>query len=135
MLLLDVDHFKRVNDTFGHAGGDVVLREVAQRLRSNLRSSDIVARYGGEEFLVIMASRSPADVANVAERLRLAVGEEPVWLPSGPVRVTISIGGASGGDSILLDDLLASADEALYRAKAAGRNRLEIARSGTGAAA
>ena len=113
----------------------MVLREVAQRLRSNLRSSDIVARYGGEEFLVIMASRSPADVANVAERLRLAVGEEPVWLPSGPVRVTISIGGASGGDSILLDDLLASADEALYRAKAAGRNRLEIARSGTGAAA
>lgn len=135
VLLLDVDHFKRVNDTFGHAGGDVVLREVAQRLRGNLRSSDIVARYGGEEFLVIMASRSQADVANVAERLRLAVGEEPVWLPSGPVRVTISIGGASGGDGTPLDDLLASADSALYRAKAAGRNRLEIARSGTGAAA
>jgi two-component system, cell cycle response regulator len=124
VLMVDVDWFKRVNDTHGHAAGDVVLREVATRIARNLRGFDLVARYGGEEFVVVMPDATPAIAAMVAERLRGAVADYPVT-DAGPteIRVTISIGIATSFDrNDCADDLLERADEALYEAKSRGRN-------------
>ncbi|MFC0410606.1 PleD family two-component system response regulator [Roseomonas elaeocarpi] len=128
VLLLDIDHFKQVNDTHGHACGDAVLKEVAQRLRNGVRTADVVARYGGEEFLVIMPDRVLPDLRTVAERLRQVVCDRPVWLPTGPVSVTISIGGARSGQDRSAENLVRRADEALYEAKRAGRNRFAAGR-------
>ncbi len=127
LLLFDIDHFKQVNDSHGHAAGDDVLRELAARALNTVRSVDLVARLGGEEFVVVMPETSLAIAAAVAERLRLAIACEPFVLRSGAARleVTISIGAttmAAGGDDRLR--LLKRADEALYVAKAAGRNRV-----------
>ena len=126
VLLLDVDLFKRVNDTYGHAAGDVVLREVAQRLARNVRSFDLVARYGGEEFVVVMPETALPIATMVAERLRAAIAEKPIAIGEigREIPVTISIGIAvtlEHGDSAT--GALARADEALYEAKASGRNR------------
>ncbi|UFN51044.1 PleD family two-component system response regulator [Roseomonas sp. OT10] len=127
VLLLDVDHFKRVNDTLGHACGDAVLKEVAERLRQHVRAVDVVARYGGEEFLVIMSESTLADMQAVAERLRQAVSREPIRTAEGSLTVTVSIGGATAPAGSQLEKLIARADAALYRAKAGGRDRLEVA--------
>ena len=127
VLLIDIDHFKRVNDTYGHAAGDDVLRELAARATNTVRSVDLVARLGGEEFVVVMPETGPAIAAAVAERLRLAVASEPFALRAGGagLPVTISIGvttaAARGEDR---DCLLKRADDALYRAKADGRDRV-----------
>ena len=127
VLLIDIDHFKRVNDTYGHAAGDDVLRELAARATNTVRSVDLVARLGGEEFVVVMPETGPAIAATVAERLRLAVASEPFALRAGGagLPVTISIGvttaAARGEDR---DCLLKRADDALYRAKADGRDRV-----------
>ena len=127
VLMIDVDHFKAINDTHGHAAGDLVLREVADRLRYHVRGADVVARYGGEEFLVIMPGSAAADAETVAERLRWAIGGHPVELRDGSVHVTVSLGIAWTVRGTSPEDLLERADAALYRAKAAGRNRLEVA--------
>jgi two-component system, cell cycle response regulator len=127
VLLIDIDHFKRVNDTYGHAAGDDVLRELATRATNTVRSVDLVARLGGEEFVVVMPETGPAIAAAVAERLRLAVASEPFAIRAGGagLPVTISIGvttaTARGEDR---DRLLKRADDALYRAKADGRDRV-----------
>jgi diguanylate cyclase (GGDEF)-like protein len=126
-LLIDIDHFKSVNDRYGHQAGDAVLREVAQRLSFGLRSYDWLGRYGGEEFLVLLANCN-AEVATVcAERLRAAVASEPIQIGDLKLNVTISIGTTvSSQEHDLTDDqLITIADAALYRAKDRGRNRVE----------
>ncbi|PTY03185.1 hypothetical protein DB347_22160 [Opitutaceae bacterium EW11] len=125
MVLLDVDFFKNVNDTRGHAAGDEVLHEVAQRIARGLRSVDRVARYGGEEFAVMVAEANAAMAHEVAQRLVEAVRKEPVKLSDGTeLPVTISAGSAEmRGASMRASLLVQIADKALYLAKAAGRNR------------
>lgn len=124
VVIADLDHFKRVNDTYGHEAGDGVLIEFATRLRSRLRAVDLAARYGGEEFVILMPDAPLAEAAAGAERLRLGVAEAPFRLPGGAgmLDVTVSIGVAEirPGDDV--DTVMRRADEALYRAKAAGRN-------------
>lgn len=130
MILLDVDHFKVVNDTHGHLAGDQVLRAVAGIITSQLRDYDIAGRYGGEEFAVLLPHTLPGQARRIAERLRLAVaaGDLTASAGDGPparMRVTVSAGVASladGGPGLLA--LIAAADLALYDAKAAGRNRV-----------
>jgi two-component system, cell cycle response regulator len=129
VMLFDIDHFKRVNDTHGHDAGDDVLRELAARTKHSVRSVDLAARWGGEEFVVVMPETDLANAAAVAERLRLAVANEPftVKATGAKLGVTISIGVAAaiaGGDH--RDRLLKRADDALYSAKSAGRNRVII---------
>jgi two-component system cell cycle response regulator len=127
VLLMDVDRFKLVNDTHGHAAGDVVLREVAERVRGHLRAADVVARYGGEEFLVVMSGAATEDGMLVAERLRTAIANVPIMAEGVPLHITMSIGVAAGGIGALADDVLSAADAALYRGKNNGRNRVEAA--------
>lgn len=127
VLLMDVDKFKSVNDTCGHAAGDGVLREVAERVRGHLRAADVVARYGGEEFLVVMSGASSEDGALVADRLRHAIGSVAISAEGHTLHVTVSVGVAAGGVGAQSDDVVAAADAALYRAKNNGRNRVEQA--------
>lgn len=121
LLMIDIDHFKEVNDTYGHAVGDAVLREVAQRLQHALRTEDLLCRYGGEEFAVILAHADPAETYLIAERLRTAVGSGPID-PMGAT-VTVSIGIACL-DHTAPTDLVVQADANLYKAKANGRDRV-----------
>ena len=126
-LMLDIDHFKKINDGFGHDAGDEVLREFAVRLASNVRAVDLPCRYGGEEFVVIMPDTSLEAAERIAERIRLHVGGAPFRVANGReiLSVTISIGvAATIGESDTPDALLKRADEALYEAKGSGRNRV-----------
>ena len=129
ILLCDIDHFKNVNDTYGHAIGDDVLREVANRLISSVRSYDFVARHGGEEFLVVLNNCEPPFAAARAEEIRKTVGLHPIQTARGAVQVTISVGLLLSRDWGVrsAEDLLHEADVALYAAKAAGRNCVKIA--------
>ncbi len=129
ILLLDVDRFKAINDSYGHAAGDAALREVAERLRANLRAADVVARFGGEEFLVVLANAPPEDAAIVAERLRAALGAVPIGIGPARLGISISIGVAVAPAGTDVSAVIAAADAALYRAKARGRNRVEVARA------
>ncbi|WP_439598547.1 PleD family two-component system response regulator [Falsiroseomonas sp.] len=122
VLLMDVDRFKLVNDTHGHAAGDVVLREVAERVRGHLRAADVVARYGGEEFLVVMSGAATEDGMLVAERLRAAIATVPILAEGSQLSITVSIGVAAGGIGAQADDVVSAADAALYRGKNSGRN-------------
>jgi eukaryotic-like serine/threonine-protein kinase len=128
-VMLDIDHFKRINDTYGHAVGDDVIRAVANRLTENLRGIDILGRYGGEEFAVVLPDVAD-DVLTIAERIRATVAATPVDAAVGPVPVTVSVGVGvailAGGEDDL-DALLARADSALYRAKQNGRNQVVLA--------
>ena len=130
VMMVDVDHFKNVNDSHGHLAGDEVLRQVAQRLAETLRNYDYVGRYGGEEFLAVISSCRPSDLISTAERLRMRVAGEPVNTPNFKLPVTVSIGVASsvpgGSRHEHWEDLVRSADAALYRAKENGRNRVEV---------
>jgi len=125
VLMLDLDHFKKVNDTHGHEIGDQILRGLGDRLRAFGRFADVPSRWGGEEFLVVLPETGASRAREVAERLRRGAGEQPYRTDAGPVRVTLSIGVASlqAGDDPT--SLVRRADEALYRAKRAGRNRVE----------
>ncbi|TNE86527.1 MAG: GGDEF domain-containing protein [Deltaproteobacteria bacterium] len=120
LLLIDVDHFKAVNDTWGHATGDEALREIAQRLREALRAEDLLCRYGGEEFAALLTSASPSQVRQVAERLRAAIEAAPFTTRG--LELTVSIGSASYAEQE--QDLVELADQRLYAAKASGRNRV-----------
>jgi len=129
VVLLDLDHFKPVNDTFGHNAGDLVLREAATRLRHGMRGADAVGRWGGEEFLAVLPGCDLAYTCQVAERLRAEMAAAPVALRGGrAVDLTCSIGcaGTAGGE-VSIEELIAKADAALYRAKQSGRNRVEPA--------
>ena len=127
LLLGDLDHFKHVNDRYGHAYGDTVLKQVGEILLLHCRSSDIVARYGGEEFTVLLCETGPEDAQKVAERLCSAVRALSFAHPSDPFHITISFGVASllGRRTQNLADLTEEADKALYAAKHKGRNRVE----------
>jgi two-component system cell cycle response regulator len=126
LLLLDIDHFKRVNDTHGHVVGDAVLASLAGVIRSTFRRTDVAARYGGEEFCALLPQTDRTGAEQVAERLRLAFAVQPIELQGGGwLSVTCSIGLAVlGGDGHDGQTLLKVADARLYRAKDAGRNRL-----------
>ncbi len=131
ILLLDVDHFKKVNDTRGHEGGDVVLRGVAGVAQQIARKSDLVARWGGEEFVVGLPYAAEAGARVAAERLRRAIADASFALPEGPpLRVTASIGVAHAVRGETLDVIVARADQAMYLAKSRGRNRVETSEAG-----
>ena len=128
-LFVDADHFKRVNDTHGHATGDQVLRQVAEVLTRIVRTEDVVARYGGEEFVVVVRGISAVGVLAVAERLRMGVEALEIMVEGARLPVTVSIGVATQSPERELagaPELLAVADAALYRAKENGRNRVFI---------
>ena len=131
VMLIDVDHFKHVNDTFGHQVGDAVLSEVAVQLRAAVRAEDVAARYGGEEFAVLARGIDVIAARKFAERLRAQVERASILLKQERIGVTISIGLAHNhaGAARNPEQLLAAADQALYAAKAGGRNRVELARS------
>jgi two-component system cell cycle response regulator len=130
-LMVDVDHFKRINDEYGHLAGDAVLREVAQRIDTEMRLSDTGARFGGDEFAMVLSEASLADGERVAARVLKAVSAQPIVVGSTTETVTLSIGVAAATPSAgvrdhkaLAETLIAEADAALYRAKSAGRNRV-----------
>ena len=133
VILVDLDHFKKINDTYGHASGDIVLCESAHRMRQALRTYDAIARYGGEEFLAVVPGCVGAEALSVAERLRMALNHEPVQLaPDVSLIVTGSFGLATtaliaGNQAIDCDTLVQAADAAMYRAKQGGRDRVEVA--------
>jgi diguanylate cyclase (GGDEF)-like protein len=127
VLMVDIDHFKQINDTFGHAAGDEVIRALADTAARALRSSDIVARYGGEEFIISLPETPFDHAAMVAERLRATVEADCVTTNAGAIRYTISIGLAVCSRAAPLPEAMRLADEALYQAKRNGRNRVELA--------
>lgn len=130
VVMVDLDHFKRLNDTYGHVAGDTVLRQVARRLADHIRTVDVVGRFGGEEFLLVLPETGPDAAAALAEKLRRIVAGTPIRLPDGhEVTVTLSAGVAGGpGDVLEMDALVRDADAALYSAKALGRNTVYVFR-------
>lgn len=126
VLLGDVDHFKKINDTYGHQAGDEVLREVSQRMQLSVRAEDSVGRYGGEEMVVVLRDATTERAGTLGERIRSAVCGRPFATVAGPIPVTISIGVASTDrlGRVPPAELLRAADGALYRAKESGRNRV-----------
>ena len=125
VLMFDIDHFKRINDTHGHKAGDEVLVEMAQRVSRGVRDIDLVSRYGGEEFVIVMPDADVEVAVNVAERVRALVGDQPFEVSgeAGALDVTISVGVATTRDPTeTTESLIGRADEALYRAKGRGRN-------------
>lgn len=129
VLMIDVDHFKRVNDTYGHLVGDAVLTEIAHRISRAVRSYDFVGRYGGEEFLVILSKCTLDDLHAIAERTRRAISGMSISTNAGELDLTASIGGAMTQEQTLDIELLSVADSALYEAKRSGRNRVTIGSS------
>lgn len=131
LVFVDLDHFKRVNDNYGHQAGDAVLVEVARRVDASLRPSDHVGRYGGEEFLVVLPGANAAGGEIVAERLRAVIAAEKIDAQGTPLTVTASFGVAAvagGSDFASVEELLKAADTALYEAKELGRNRVSVHR-------
>lgn len=126
LLMMDVDHFKRVNDEHGHLNGDTVLKEISNRIKLAVRSYDFVGRYGGEEFLAVLPNCGLDDLRTVAERIRHSVAETPVCADTTNMAMTVSIGGFATSNATPDLELLAAADSALYAAKRKGRNRVEI---------
>ena len=132
LLLMDLDHFKQVNDKKGHDAGDAVLQSVAQVLTGIARKTDVVARWGGEEFVVGLMHTAETGARIAAERVRRAIAETPAKLPSGemlPVTASIGLSSVASMDGLAwdLDDMLTRADKAMYAAKGRGRNRVETA--------
>jgi len=131
MMIIDVDHFKRINDDFGHAAGDRALLETVARIRDSMRVEDLVGRFGGEEFVVVMPNTDAGSARIAAERVRSAFASAPMLIEGSPVTVTVSV-----GVSLLIAEdaqfahLLRRADHAMYAAKAAGRNRVMMDASG-----
>jgi len=128
LFMIDIDHFKKVNDTYGHAAGDAVLKAVAARIPDLVRAEDTAARMGGEEFMAVLPDAGPEPALRVAERLRLAIAETKIADPAAPdgLSVTVSIGVASAKAGETPEALMGRADAALYRAKQAGRNRVVV---------
>jgi len=127
ILMLDLDHFKRINDTYGHLAGDEALTHVGATLAEALRATDALGRYGGEEFLVLMPGTDLAGARRLAERVRWSLSSAPLTLAGERVRLTCSVGVAAASGRCAPDALLAAADRALYQAKEAGRDRVMVA--------
>jgi diguanylate cyclase (GGDEF)-like protein len=130
LVLGDVDHFKLINDRFGHPVGDEVLRQMATRIRSALRKSDLAFRIGGEEFAVLLTETSVKGGAEVAHKLRRSIDEEPVILPAGQTIFPTMSFGVTGPGAPTLSALMAQVDKALYQAKSLGRNRVVVTNEG-----
>lgn len=130
IILGDLDHFKSINDNYGHLAGDAVLREVSRRIGAVLRAQDAVGRYGGEEILIVLPDTPGGQAVLVAERIRQLVAEEPVKSDVGSIPVTISLGVAAADNpvNVVQQALVQAADEALYRAKREGRNRVAFSK-------
>ena len=127
LIMIDIDHFKSVNDSYGHAIGDAVLKMLTQKVRLELRQTDIFARFGGEEFMVLLPETDTLNAVQVAERIRNCIAETPVSVEEHKIMVTISLGIAEYDETCInLDDLLNRSDKALYWAKQIGRNRVRI---------
>ena len=126
LLIGDVDHFKLINDRFGHPVGDEVLRQLSARLRTGLRKSDLAFRIGGEEFAVLLTETSLKAGAEVGEKLRNRVDEEPIALPTGQTIFPTMSFGVGGPGATTSSELLSQVDQALYRAKSLGRNRVVV---------
>jgi diguanylate cyclase (GGDEF)-like protein len=131
VVMVDIDYFKKINDSHGHLVGDSVLQEVTRRLAVGVRPYDAVGRYGGEEFLIVFPGCSAANLIIGAERLRHCIADQPVETSVGPIPVTLSLGLSSveqgKNEPLDCETFLHAADEALYAAKARGRNRVETA--------
>ncbi len=127
VMLLDVDHFKQVNDRYGHLAGDAILQMVARECQSRIRRSDLFARYGGEEFICLLPEQDEAGAYETAEKIRRLIEQAQAWYESQPIRVTASLGLAVIQDEVLtLEGLIDRADQALYQSKANGRNKVSI---------
>lgn len=124
-LMCDIDHFKKINDTYGHPIGDKVLQHVAVTLTDNIRKTDVIARYGGEEFVVLLPNTSLNPAVDVAEKLRMAIEQTHASCENNEIHMTISIGISSGSTAVDLGSaLVKNADDSLYQAKRMGRNRV-----------
>lgn len=127
LVMFDVDHFKKINDVYGHPAGDYVLTRIAQRVGDTVRNEDLLARYGGEEFALLLREASEEQALACAERCRVAVDRTDFLFSGTPIKVTISLGVATLRDTDFTqaEDLIAAADRYLYRAKRGGRNRVD----------
>jgi diguanylate cyclase (GGDEF)-like protein len=132
LAMIDLDHFKKINDTYGHVIGDFVLRHVAGRIKAAVRDFDMVGRFGGEEFVIIMADTNLQVAQNIAERVRQVVMDTPLHLKEFSIQITISLGVAMLMEGERKEALLERADAAMYEAKKAGRNRVRMAVGGGG---
>ena len=126
ILIIDIDHFKKINDNHGHANGDLVLIGTVENIKTQLRDTDIFGRFGGEEFLIFLPATGESQALAVADRIRTYVEDSTTQLETGPIKTTISIGIAICTGTEEKDTLFVRADDALYRAKNNGRNRVEI---------
>lgn len=133
LLIIDVDHFKQINDRFGHDGGDEALKHVAQAIKGALRDLDVVGRIGGEEFSVLLPGVSDDRASKVAERIRAEVYASELKLAGEQCRMSVSVGGATFDSNASFSDLYRCADQKLYAAKRNGRNRVEIHYAGSNA--
>lgn len=128
LILIDADHFKRVNDSWGHCTGDLVLKRIAEVCRHSVRESDVVGRFGGEEFIIALPQTSAVDAAIVAQRIHRSMRKSAISVDGNEITVTLSLGVAEcGPEADTFDDLLRAADRALYRAKRTGRDRISLA--------
>ena len=127
LIVIDIDHFKRVNDSYGHLVGDVALKTLAGIMSVYLRPHDLLVRYGGEEFAILLPDTRIEEAKSIAERLRTMVATNEIHSGEQVFKITISIGIAAAKQNGKLEDLFGEADRALYRAKESGRNRIEIA--------
>jgi len=125
ICIFDLDHFKRVNDTFGHSAGDTVLKTVAQETQKNLRNIDHIARYGGEEFILILTNSEKLEAMECAERIRMMVRKLVFENMPADFRITISVGVTEYQPSEVIQEAINRADTALYRAKLNGRDKVE----------
>ncbi|MBU6494742.1 MAG: GGDEF domain-containing protein, partial [Burkholderiales bacterium] len=127
LVMLDADHFKRINDTAGHTAGDEVLQQIVREAKRTLRAADLIGRLGGEEFALLLPATTRQEAAAIAERLRVAIEQLPIETGGQVLHATVSLGVAALGETQAeLDDLLAAADRALYEAKRAGRNCVRV---------
>lgn len=126
VLMADLDHFKQVNDNYGHQSGDMVLRETSERIKSSLRDFDLVGRYGGEEFMILLVNTTLDTAGLIAERIRLNIKDSPFPTISESINVTISMGIAAAGEADTVETLVERADNALYNAKRGGRDQVGV---------
>jgi diguanylate cyclase (GGDEF)-like protein len=132
LVIIDLDYFKKVNDTYGHAIGDEVLKAVSHLFQETIRGTDLAARYGGEEFALMLPETEQPDALSLAEKIRSIVEDTPIETPAGTIRVTVSIGVGTVPQSRIrtAKDLVVAADKALYRAKRNGRNQVQAEKRG-----